>query len=391
MLFQTLLIYTSFIAVLLINGLQVEQKRRTLALSNTPFTNKVFFRSAAFMFLFFAILVGMRYDVGADHMTYWILYLEGGSGRFEFLFQFISSICRTIGLHPTIYFGILGLIQIVFLYLAFKDESYLFPFFAIFLFTDGLFGSWVNTIRQDIACCIWIFALNFIIKKKPFHYFLLCFLAFLFHRSAIILAILYPVFRNGKDYIHNIPVQLIIVVAAFLIRGRFGTILVRLDNLISIYSNFLFLGSDSGHYSAYSMDSMLDEVGQHVGAVRQSGIGVVVKNVSYICIVLFSNKIKAFFKSPKLNVIYTLFFISYISYIVLPEGVWGLARPFQYLICTRMIMLSYLCYYLFRSKNSYNLVIGTLVVVTQLILLYATTIISSQSVYYHGYQLFFQH
>ena len=390
MLFQTLFIYTSFIVVLYFSGLHIDKRNRTLALSGKPFGYKDFFKSSIFMFLFFAILVGMRYGVGADHLNYWLAYEEGVSSRFEYLFQLLSNICSSLGFHPTVYFGILGLIQIVFLYLAFKDESFLFPFFAIFLFTDGLFGSWMNTIRQDIACCIWIFAINFAIQKKSLQYFLFCFLAFLFHRSAIILVILYPVFRNGKDYIHNIPVQLIIIVAAFALRNSFESFLIRLDRFFSLYSNIVFLGGDSGFYSSYSVDSALSSIGQNISSVKQSGIGEIVKIITYTCIVVFSNKIKSFFNSSKVNVIYTLFYISFLTYIILPQGVWSLARPFQFLICTRMIMMSYMTYYFLQKKEGSNGVIGIAIVATQIILFVSSSIISAQSAYYHGYQLFFQ-
>lgn len=390
MLFQTLLIYTSFIVVLYFSGLNIEKKRRALAVTDTPFTYKALFRSSFFMFLYFAVLVGLRYDVGTDHLHYWVAYELEGNERFEFLFQLLSDICNRIGFHPTVFFGILGLIQIVFLYLAFKDESYLFAFFAIFLFTDGIFASWMNTIRQDIACCIWIFALNYIIQKKPVPYLLLCLIAFLFHRSAIILVVIYPIFRGGKDFFHRIPVQLIIVFFAFILKNSIGELLLKMDSLFSWYSNIVFLGGDSDLYSSYSAESAVEGIGQNMGEVQNTGIGVIVKYLSYTIIVLYSNRIKEYFNSPKVNTIYTLFYISFIAYIILPFGVWSLARPFQNLNCTRMIMLSYLVYYLFKNKQGNSVILAYLIIFLQIGMYFSSMIVASQSVLYHGYQLFFQ-
>ena len=390
MLLQTLFIYSSFIVVMYICGLRIEQKSQSLTLSGATFGNKAFFQSAIFMFLFFAILVGLRYDVGTDHLGYWTTYLEGSNSRQEFLYRQLSNICRAIGLHPTFFFGILGLIQIVFFYWAFRDEPFLFPFFAIFLFTDGLFGSWMNTIRQDVAGCIWIFAFYNIIQRKPIKYLVLCFVAFLFHRSAIILIVLYPLFNKGKEYIYNIPLQLATLFVAYLMKNNIELLLLRLDNLFSFYSNVISLGNENEFYTSYSVEAVLDNIGQNVADVRQTGLGKIVKYMVYICIVLYSNKMKDFFKSPKVNALYVLFYISFISYIVLPPGVWSLARPLQYFNCTRVIMMSYLVYYLLKNKQGYNGVIGISIIILQILLLLASNIVASHSVFYHGYQLFFQ-
>ena len=193
-----------------------------------------------------------------------------------------------------------------------------------------------------------------------------------------------------KDFFHNIPVQMGVIVVAFLLKDSFGNILSKFDQIFSMYSNIVFWGSDSQSYSSYSVENAIDSIGQNISDVKQSGFGVMVKYITYIIIVLCSNKIKKYYDSPKVNVIYPLFFISFIAYIVLPEGVWSIVRPFQYLVCTRTIMLAYMVYYLLKGKNSYNYIVGTLVISSQIILFIASSIISSRSAYYHGYQLFFQ-
>lgn len=390
MLVQTLFIYSSLILVLLVNGLYIEQKSRTVTLTGKPFTNKVFLSSSIFMFVYFAVLVGMRYGFGTDHLHYWDAYEYGGNERFELLFWLLSKTCNSIGLHPTVYFGILGLIQITLLYFAFKDESYLFPLFAIFLFTDGIFASWMNTIRQDIACCIWIFGFKYIIQKKPIPYLLTCLIAFLFHRSAIVLVALYPIFKNGKDIFHKIPIQVFVIIAAFLFRNSISDLLLMMDTFFSMYSNLVFLGGDSALYSSYSAESAINAIGTRVEDVQNTGVGIIVRYITYFVIVLFSNKTKDYFKSPMVNVFYTLFFISFIAYIVLPLGVWSLSRPFQYLNIIRMAMLSYTVYYLLKNKEGYNSIVAYLIIITQVGMYFTSMIVASQSAFYRGYQLFFQ-
>ena len=96
--------------------------------------NRSFFRfEVLFPLVLFAIVFGMRYDVGVDHLGYLYGYLEKiDVGKGEPLFQFLSKTGWYLNLHYTVYFGIIAFIQVFFFFYAFKNERYLFPLLVFF-------------------------------------------------------------------------------------------------------------------------------------------------------------------------------------------------------------------------------------------------------------------
>lgn len=206
-----------------------------------------------FPLLLFAVIFGMRYNVGVDYLGYLEGYLwKQHVSKGELLFDLLSEIGWKLNLHYTVYFGILALIQVFFFFYAFKDERYLYPFLVFFLFTNGDWQFWMNGIRQALAMCIWIFSIKYIEEKKFWKYFLWCIIAMLFHRSAAILIIFYPILRNGKDYFKSIPLQLLMLAGAFIIQYLFSSLFIYLESLINSYANII----GGGVYSGYDLEAI---------------------------------------------------------------------------------------------------------------------------------------
>lgn len=386
---QTLFVYLLFIMVMYICGKAAYIHDRNNI--NTNYSIKEFFsnKSLLFLILFFSVLVGIRYDVGTDHLYYWVAYEYGEeNSRMEFLFFSINKICHSLHFHPTIYFAILALLQITFFYLAFNSEKYIYPLFAIFLFTNGLFGSWVNTIRQDIAGCIWLYAFQYIDKKKFKKYLFWCILAFFFHRSAIILIILYPLLKSGKDRFTNTSLQLLIIAAAIILKDNISGLLYHLADIVDLYAKIISIGSDSDFYSTYTIDNSINDLNTNVSEIKQTGLGVLVKYIVYCIMVIFGNKVKTYFNNNTINNFYILFFVAFVLYIILPEGLYSLARPFQYFNSMLTIMLAFTTYYLIQVKQ-YS-AIGIAIIIMQILMFFMSIILSGQNMNYKGYQFFFQ-
>lgn len=179
-----------------------------------------------FPLLLFAVVFGMRYDVGVDHLSYLEKYLERfHSGKNDLLFNLLSELGWRLNLHYAVYFSLIAFIQVFFFFYAFKNERYLYPFLVFFIFTNGEWGFWMNGIRQALAMCIWIFSLKYIEEKKIWKYLLWGILAVLFHKSAIILLIFYPILRNGKDYFKSISLQLLLIGGAFVFQVLFSDLM----------------------------------------------------------------------------------------------------------------------------------------------------------------------
>jgi hypothetical protein len=291
----------------------------------------------------------MRYDVGTDHLGYLFSYIEGSVGenlRMEPLFRWISKICYDLNIHPIIYFAIWAFIQITFFLLAFKNERYLFPLLITFLFFNLSFTFWMNGIRQALAMCIWLYSITFIVEKKFWHYIIWGIIAFLFHRSALILFVFYPLLRNGKDYFKSIPLQLILFVSVFIIKNVFEVFILQFEPIIEQFQTIL--GGESELYRDYTMDNMLDERNNEV---EGTGLAYMFRILVWVIIILYSRKLKSYYNSKKFNIIYFFFFFSLLSFYIFPNGIVALRRPFSYFPVFQTIMLAYFVYYLFRSNS----------------------------------------
>ncbi len=232
--------------------------------------------------LFFAVIFGMRYNVGVDYLGYLEGYLwREYVGKNDFLFNLLSEIGWKLNLHYAVYFAIIAFIQVFFFFYAFKDERYLFPFLVFFLFTNGEWLNWMNVIRQALAMCIWIFSIRYIEDKKIGKYLFWCIVAFLFHRSAIVLIIFYPILKNGKDYFKSIPLQLILFAGAFVFREIFSEVIMRIEPITTFYSNII--GGEL--YSSYDIEGLMKSFKEPQG----TGLAYLFKIILNVGIILYKH------------------------------------------------------------------------------------------------------
>lgn len=296
-----------------------------------------------FPLILFALIFGMRYDVGVDHLSYLEGYINKEYvGKQELFFNLLSDIGWKFNLHYVIYFGIIAFIQVFFFFYAFKNERYLFPFFIFFLFTNSSVFFLMNGLRQALAMCVWIFSIKYIEKNFFWKYLLWCVVAFLFHRSAIVLIIFYPILRHGRDFFSNIHLQLLLFIGAFLFNEMFSDIIIRFDPIITYYSDYI----GGGFYASYDIEGLLESYREPEG----TGLAHLFIILLNIVIILYSKKIKVFYNSKRFNIIYFFFFIGLITTYMFPVGLISFTRPFVYFYIFQSIMYAYFLYYLYRTK-----------------------------------------
>lgn len=337
-----------------------------------------------FPLLLFAVVFGMRYDVGTDHLTYLTKYVNRvTTERYELLFASITALCQKINLHYTVYFGILAFIQVFFFYYSFKDERYLYPFLSFFLFTTEDWMSWMNIIRQALAICVCLYSLKFIEEKKLWKYLLCILIAFLFHRSAVILAVFYPLLKNGKDYFKSVGLQLFLLGLVFAINKLFAVIILRLETFVVLYSSLL--GSEA-YADSYDTARLLESFTENEG----TGMAFLFKIIVHVLIILYSTKLKIFYNSKRFNIIYFFFFIGLLTLYVFPPGAISISRPFRFFYIFPMIMYGYFAYFLYRTRK----VSGRIVLLASLILaflgMFYLSQITANEESHKWYQFFFQ-
>lgn len=142
-------------------------------------------------------------------------------GYSEYGFFFIGVIVKTFTSDITIYLLVVSFLTFFFLYLDFKKYA-LYPFLGICAYLARFFvGRNLIQIRAGLAYAIIILGIRYITKRDWKRYFAIVFLAYWFHRSAIIAVPLYFI-----SYINFKKWHVVLVTAiAFIIGGFFSGLL----------------------------------------------------------------------------------------------------------------------------------------------------------------------
>ena len=302
----------------------------------------------------FAVVFGIRYAVGVDHVNYLEIYLYGYRWRQdEPLFVMIQNFFALNNFPYPVYFGFLSFLQAFFFFMAFRKDPKLLVWLVVFLFFDGLLGSWNNIIRAAIAGCIWIFSIDFIVEKKLVPYLVCSLLSIGFHYSSVILVVAYPLLYSGKNYFSSIKVQYLLLLLVFLVRFSFSRFSGVMETLINMFSSIFI------KYDSYAADKILE--GGKASLQISSSLAFYFVILANILIIAYSQKMHEYFNSRKFNIVYNIYFVGVLLFYVFPLGYISLTRPFRYFYFFRSIMLAYFALYLFEHKK-YAREFATLVV-----------------------------
>src|SRR5690554_3121537 len=164
---QSIIVYSLLMFTMILFAVYASKKASYVSSSGLTVQRSFWRFEIIVPLLLFALVFGMRYDVGVDHLNYLHAYLDKiHVGKNEPLFFIFAEIGWKLNWHYVLYFGVIAFTQVLFFFYAFKDERYLFPFLVFFLFTNGEWSFWMNGMRQALAMCIWIFSIKFIGDKK---------------------------------------------------------------------------------------------------------------------------------------------------------------------------------------------------------------------------------
>ena len=175
-----------FIAAILNDKLKNEKEKRIFEIS---------------ILIFLCIISGTRYNLGGtDYFVYKTVY-DVVPTITEFNFESVQNINGTYGMEKgyLLYNSNIKPLGFSFycLYIGLKRYIKNFNFFLIIFLYKMFFYDTFISMRQSVSMVIFFIALQFIEKKKPVKYWILCTIALFFHNSAIILFPLYFI-RNFK-------------------------------------------------------------------------------------------------------------------------------------------------------------------------------------------------
>jgi len=189
------MIYIIIIIILLLFTIQYD-------VNNKKVSNTLIF----LWWLIFVLLAGLRFRVGGDTNAYMLYYNQtlkiADLNYHEFIkdsyqpfWVILCSLSKTVSSDFTFFQFVHAIItnSIIFYFIR-KNSNY---FFTGILFYFIFYYLYFNTeiLRETLAICVFILSLRYYLLKKWTIYYIFCFIAFLFHISAIVLFFL-PLFSS---------------------------------------------------------------------------------------------------------------------------------------------------------------------------------------------------
>lgn len=147
--------------------------------------------------LLFAVVCGVRYNVGVDNLTYiehYVYCQEHGKllrEDYEPLFAWIEMSMANFGFHYSVFNGLWAAVQITFIYYALRYDKKYLPYVALMIVLSPIYLNWMNGVRQCVVECVFFFLIEFIEKKQIWKYMLGVFLCTFIHSTAVILVPMY--------------------------------------------------------------------------------------------------------------------------------------------------------------------------------------------------------
>jgi len=254
--------------------------------------------------LIYAVLFGMRYGVGRDHIAYWEMYKLGDFSLYEDepALPFIIKLCKSLYFGPVIFFAIVSFVQLYLCFRVLRKDYYIYKYALIPFFLGAIWLSFSNGLRQEIAFCIFVSSLLAIKEKKWWAYYFMIIVAILFHKSAILLLPLYPILVIKDNWFKKSNLQLVTLL--FVVTASNVNVI---QDVFSHIDPFIQLIGYGDYFSEYRYSDFLYKESQY-------GIGYYLILATNIILVLYSDKYKGQFNSKTVNMMYSLYYIGVIMY-----------------------------------------------------------------------------
>lgn len=320
-----------------------------------------------FLLMAFAIICGLRYDVGVDYFSYLgsyddiAKYNDSESVKFEIGFKSMMQILAAFEAHFFWFFFVTSLVQIYFITKAFETEKRVLPYMSFVLMTGGIYFTLMNEIRQGIVVCIFLFTTRFILERNLIKYLLCFLLSYTIHKSALIFIPIYFIFRMDRDFFKNRIIQLIVLFMAVVLSSfNVWTYWLSYIEKIIVFA---------GYNNSYGSISERMAIFEHE---YSKGARYYFPLLINIIIILYSSRMKSYFAPKKFRLFYNIYFIGAITNFLFYNNTL-MQRPVRFFTFFQLIMTSYLFLYLWKNKqrNKYNFLAFIFLVMLHLVIFYA--------------------
>jgi hypothetical protein len=307
----------------------------------------------------YSLLVGCRYDVGVDYMGYLGWYNKVRlTGNFpvensEIGYVWLNEILVSIEAHYVFLFIIIAFLQIFFLLKAMERYNFLLPWYFFFFFTSLLMFSSMNIMRQTIAYFLFFYTITLFLDKKYWQVALLVLLGASFHKSILLFVWVYPLLRY--DWFTNRYIQIGALVVVTFIASQWISIIIEYASPIINLLGY--------QYYIENIDQM-NEITKDTSS--GSGFGKYLLFFIDVFIIFFSTRIKIQYHKVHIHSFYNLYFLGAILERVFAEN-FILSRTNDYLVNFRVLLLSFVCFHIFKNKVPFfQRVVAGLIVLSML-------------------------
>lgn len=333
--------------------------------------------------MLYAIIFGLRYGVGVDHIEYLNDYItEQINGSInpnddtEIGYIKIRSFFSLRGLHYSWYFAFIAFAQLIFVFLSVKKDREVLQYLTLSFGLMCIWLSYANGLRQQLAFCIFTLILSLLSDKKNLIWIILLLLcAISIHKSAsLLIGIIILLLLFKKEWFSNVILQLIMLGIAIIVG-----LLPITQNLISFSEGYMQLWEYSGY------DVYFEEEFAHLMLNTSShrGAGFYVHLLIDIALIMLSRKVKTFCSSLFLNRAYNLYFIGVlIHYALIASPMIG--RINYYLYGFNFIIMAYTLYT--TNKCNKNLFYFLLGIITLCFIGYLYRMYDNTAAYYFVWQ-----
>lgn len=302
-----------------------------------------------FCILTFIFFSAFRWDVGADHLSYLLVYNEIMDGTFtgrlgfEEGFLFITKIFAEYKIHYTLFFGFCAFWQIFFITKAFEKERSVLAYIYLLIPLAGYFIVWSNGIRQMIVACSFVWAIKFILNRQLIYYLLWVIVCFFIHRSVLILLPLYFLPYLCFNVLKR-KYALLILLGCIII----GSIPYWINSLSKISNMLDLLGYDK---YVQRIEIITDEE-----MIREVAWGPrrILTLMTYAINIWFFKDVKQYFNNKKVELIYQLAFLGICYYYIFANTGYLFLRPNAHFLIFILPLTAYTLVYLRKMRNNFN-------------------------------------
>lgn len=325
--------------------------------------------------LCFGVVMGIRMNVGVDFPMYYkgyqLVQLESTHQLFEHwepAFRYLLLICGSQFIHYSIPFGIIAFLQVFLVFYGLRKFPNIWVYIPLTLFLAGYFIPYNNIMRHMVAFSVFVCAIPWLAERKYWQYIGIILIAACFHKSAFVLMLIPPVYIWCKQIFTRVWVQLAWI--------GFGLIMMNIDYVQNIFQ-LLSVGMTMLGYGFYTHTSFAE-----FNEETKLGIGFLAMLCANLIIVWYSRRMKEYYESRTVNIMYDLFFLGVIIHLAFLR-MFLLQRLNYYFICFEFIIAAFMLNFFVKKKNW--LAFGSLILL-YLALFYAKLNVKDDgSVLYHTF------